>query len=96
MEKRLREIFGDNLINIIKEWPQLNKDDIKEIQDMDITHIYAVYDSWEDIAKSRLERGDCEEYIRPFVDIKALAEHISIKEKNSWIELESGKLLVVK
>ena len=93
MEEKLRQAFGDSLINIVEEWEQLSSEDIREIYEKEITKVYAVYDNWEAVAREHLNRGDCEEYIKPFVDIKALAKHISETESDDWIELSSGKLI---
>lgn len=95
IEKSLRQAFGDELINIVNEWSQLSSEDIREIYEKEITRVYAVYNSWEDVTREHLNRGDCDKYIIPFVDLKALTAYIAETEKDEWIELKSGKLLKI-
>ena len=96
MKERLKEAFGKEFICSIELFPQLSAEDIREIYELGLTTIHAVYNSWEEIAQEHLERGDCDEYIRPFVNIEALAEHIKSTEAKGWTKLSSGKLIIAK
>jgi hypothetical protein len=73
-------------------------EEIKVNYEQEIENVHAVYDSWEDVAKTRLMQVE-EEYVKkhivPFVDIKTFTNHIKEFEKNDWFELKSGKLLVI-
>ena len=95
---RLISAFGKDLMYIVEQWPQLSGEDIKEIYEQEIENVHAVYDSWEYVAKTRLMQVE-EEYVKkhivPFVDIKTFTNHIKELEKNDWLELKSGKLLVI-
>ena len=98
LEQKMRDTFGDKFINMVLEWEQLTKQDVDELYKLGITQVFAVYDSWEDVAKTRLTQVE-EEYVKnhivPFVDIKTFTNHIKELEKNDWLELKSGKLLVI-
>lgn len=96
-ENRVREVFGDDLIDIVNDWPQLTKKDIEELYSLGITKVYAVYDNWEDVARMRLTQMEDKEYVAqhivPYMDMVAFSNHIKEIEKRDWLELESGKLL---
>ena len=101
LEQKMRDAFGDKFINMILEWGQLTKQDVVELYKLGITQVFAVYDSWEDVARIKLSHTDNPDYvtkhIMPYIDMVAFANHIKEieKENGNWIELESGKLVVI-
>ena len=99
IEEKLNAALGEDFINIIKEWPQLSSEDIKEIYEEGIDNIYAVYDNWEDLARANLECCENREYMQkhiiPYINMELYTKHIEEIERYNWYKLKSGKLIKV-